>query len=227
MFTQDKRIRIITGFYGSGKSEFALNYAVGLSQLEKKVALADLDVVNTYFRSREQRQLLADHGIKLISSSLREDNTDLPALSAQIVGPLQDKSWQYIMDMGGNDVGLLPLAWLGPYLPQEAMDIFMVVNINRTETATVESILHKVEEIERGCGYKITGFVHNTNLIRESSAEDLLRGQEILLRATLLSGIPLVYTAYWDEVKGISSLPASSVAGQLVPMKLYLRKDWM
>ena len=51
---KDKRIRIIIGHYGSGKSEFSINYAVKLAEMGRKVTLADIDIVNMYFRSREK-----------------------------------------------------------------------------------------------------------------------------------------------------------------------------
>lgn len=225
MFTTDKRIRIIVGYYGSGKSEFALNYAIGLAQDGAKVALADLDVVNTYFRSREQRKVLASYGIKVLTSALTEDNVDLPALSPRIVGPLEDKSWQYVLDMGGARAGLMPLAWLKPYLEGQEVDVLMVVNVNREETNSAKKIIEHIAELEAASKCKITGFVHNTNLIRESSLANLLAGQKILAQVAEQTGIPVRYTSYVKAF--LEGVDPSKLVGTLFPLTLYLRKDWM
>lgn len=226
MFKEDKRVRIITGFYGSGKSEFALNYTLGLAKEVDKVALADLDIVNTYFRSREQRKLLADHGVKLLSSALVEDNnTDLPALAAGIVGPLQDRTWQYVLDMGGSPVGLRPLAWLKPYLLPEEVDFFMVVNFNRPETDRVERVVANIRALESAGGLKLTGLIHNTNFIRESTMGNILEGQEKLKLVSSLTNIPIVYTAMWEGLAGDKN--QNKLVGKILPLKLYLRQEWM
>ena len=62
MVQDDKRVTIITGHYGSGKTEFAVNYAMQLSKTSPKVTLGDLDIVNVYFRSREKKQQLEEIG---------------------------------------------------------------------------------------------------------------------------------------------------------------------
>ena len=99
---KDNRIRIIVGHYGSGKTEFAVNYAVKLSELGKKVVLADLDVVNPYFRSREKTEELEKLGVKVIGSSIKGNSVDVPSVSAEIYGPLQDESLETVLDVGGD-----------------------------------------------------------------------------------------------------------------------------
>ena len=71
---KDKRITIITGHYGSGKTEFALNYALACHEQGESVILADMDIVNTYFRSRERSVQLEKLGISVLSSSIIQDN---------------------------------------------------------------------------------------------------------------------------------------------------------
>ncbi len=225
MVTGDRRVRIITGFYGSGKSEFALNYALALAKEQKQVAFADLDVVNTYFRSRQQKKLLLEQGLRVFSSSLEDSNTDLPALSPNIMGPLQDKRWQYVIDLGGSTAGMLALGWLKPYLVSGEIDYFLVVNFNRPETYNVSSVLALVAQLENYGSCKITGLINNTNLLKESTVENLLWGQAMLLKASEASGIPLKYTAVWEDLQ--QRLPQEKIVGQILPLKLYLRLEWM
>ena len=102
----DKRIRVIVGHYGSGKTEFSVNYVLKLAEQGKKTALVDLDIANPYFRSRERRQLLEGKGIQVFSNAFGYDITaDLPAITARIKAPLEDESFQTVVDAGGNDSG--------------------------------------------------------------------------------------------------------------------------
>ncbi len=115
MVQDDKRVTIITGHYGSGKTEFAVNYAMQLSKTSPKVTLGDLDIVNVYFRSREKKQQLEEMGIHVISSNLEGDSVDIPAVAA-IESPVRDKSTKYLVDLGGNDVGTMVLGRIKPLL---------------------------------------------------------------------------------------------------------------
>lgn len=225
MVQQDKRIRIITGHYGSGKTEFAINYAVSLCKYASKVALADLDIVNVYFRSREKRNELEKLGIKVIGSSIEGDSADLPAVSAGITTPVRDKSYDYVIDLGGNDVGTLVLGRIKPILNKEEVDFFMVVNVNRPSTSTVEEILNQKEQLETSSGLKVTGFINNTNLVRETTMENIIEGDKILQEVSRITDVPIKYVTYVEEVlKG--NVP-HNVNGEMFPLNFYMRKQWM
>lgn len=226
MVQDDKRITIVTGHYGSGKTEFSVNYAMELSKTSPKVALGDLDIVNVYFRSRERKNELEEAGIHVISSNLEGDSVDIPAVAA-IESPVRDKSTRYLVDLGGNDVGTMVLGRLKPLLDSEETDFFMVVNTNRPDTSSPEGILNEMKSIEDASGLRVTGFVNNTNLIRETTAEDIAMGDKILKEASRLSGVPIKYTTYVEEVvKDKEKLP-DDLGGELFPLKFYMRKDWM
>ncbi len=225
MVQKDKRIRIITGHYGSGKTEFAVNYAVALSKVYSKVALSDLDIVNVYFRSRERREELEKMGIRVIASSIQGDSADLPAVSAAITAPVRDLSCQYVIDLGGNDVGTLVLGRLKPLLKPEETDFFMVVNVNRPATSSVEAIIAQMQSLEQAAGLKITGFINNTNLIRETTAANLEEGDQVLKRVSQVSGVPIKYVSYVEEIVK-ETLPIH-ISGEMFPLKFYMRKEWM
>lgn len=224
MLKKDKRIRIITGHYGSGKTEFALNYSIELSKVSKKVAISDLDIVNVYFRSREKKKVLENKGIKVISSSITSDSSDLPALSGEISVPIIDKSYDYVIDLGGNDVGTVTLSRLKPFLNKDEVDLFMVVNTNRPDTESVEKIIDEMKKLEKSTGLKVTGFVNNSNLIRETTYETIKSGEEILKRVSEITKVEIRYTSY---IKEIVPEINDDFLGDLLPMDFYMRKLWM
>lgn len=224
MVEDDKRIRIITGHYGSGKTEFALNYSIKLSETSKKIAIADLDIVNVYFRSREKKKFLEDKGIKVISSCITSDSSDLPALSGEISVPIIDKSYDYVIDLGGNDVGAVTLSSLKPFFNKEEIDFFMVVNTNRPDTESVEKIIDEMKKLENSTGLKVTGFVNNSNLIRETTCETIKIGEEILKKVSEITKVDIRYTSYIKEI--VKDIKVEFL-GEELPMDFYMRKLWM
>lgn len=201
MVADDRRIRIITGHYGSGKTEFAVNYVKKLREsVDGRVAIADLDIVNVYFRSREKKEELEEKGIQVIASNLDTAVADVPAVSGAMTMPVINKEYQYVVDLGGNDVGTLVLGRIKPLLDHAEADFFMVVNAYRPNTSTPEGIIEQMENLEYAAGLKVTGFINNTNLVRETTAECLLHGDEVLKEVTKRTGVPVKYVSYVKDV---------------------------
>lgn len=226
MVTADKRIRIITGHYGSGKTEFAVNYVTKLREsVAGDVAIADLDIVNVYFRSREKKQELEEMGIRVIASNIEGAGADVPAVSGAMTMPVTNKAYQYVIDLGGNDVGTLVLGRIKPLLDHTETDFFMVVNAYRPDTSTPEGIIRQMEILEYAAGIKVTGFINNTNLVRETTAECLLHGDEVLREVTQRTGVPVKYVSYVEELLP-EGLP-EGLTGEAFPMKFNMRKTWM
>ena len=212
MVADDRRIRIITGHYGSGKTEFAVNYVKKLREsVDGRVAIADLDIVNVYFRSREKKEELEEKGIQVIASNL-----DTAVIN---------KEYQYVVDLGGNDVGTLVLGRIKPLLDHAEADFFMVVNAYRPNTSTPEGIIEQMENLEYAAGLKVTGFINNTNLVRETTAECLLHGDEVLKEVTKRTGVPVKYVSYVKDVM-TEEIP-EGLSGELFPMEFNMRKTWM
>ncbi len=227
MIVDDRRVRIVTGHYGSGKTEFAVNYAVQLvRQSCQKVALADMDIVNVYFRSREVRNELCREGIKVIDSSIGA-SADIPAIPAETYAPFEDKRYNYIIDLGGNDVGTIVLGRYKEFIDPNETDFFMVVNVFRPDTNSVEKILKQKESLEKSSGLCITGFINNSNLVWETQIEDVLHGNEMLSKVSEVTGIPVKYTSYVKEAVDIDDYVKSKLLGEIFPMKFYMRKEWM
>ena len=226
MVADDRRIRIITGHYGSGKTEFAVNYVKKLREsVDGRVAIADLDIVNVYFRSREKTEELEEKGIQVIASNLDTAVADVPAVSGAMTMPVINKEYQYVVDLGGNDVGTLVLGRIKPLLDHAEADFFMVVNAYRPNTSTPEGIIEQMENLEYAAGLKVTGFINNTNLVRETTAECLLHGDEVLKEVTKRTGVPVKYVSYVKDVM-TEEIP-EGLSGELFPMEFNMRKTWM
>lgn len=225
MITEDNRIRIITGHYGSGKSEFVMNYVTKLrTHISGKIALSDLDVVNVYFRTREKKDLLKSLDILAIDSSINAPTLDLPAISAQVVTPINDESYDYIMDIGGDDVGARLVGRFSNEIKEKEYDMFCVVNANREQTQTYDQVIHHINAIERTSKLKVTGLINNTHLIRSTTIDDILRGQKLVEEVSNATNIPIKYVTCMESL--VDKLP-KNLKGEVFPIKLYMREDWM
>ena len=225
MITNDKRIRIIIGHYGSGKSEFSMNYVTKLRELvDTKVAISDLDVVNVYFRTREKRDFLQSKNILPIDSSVQATSLDLPAVSAQVTGPITDNTYNYVVDVGGDDVGARVLGRFSHLIEEDDYDMFCVVNANRENTQTAQDVIKHIKSIEYTSKLKVTGLISNTHLVRETTIDDILKGQSLVKEVSNLTNIPIKHITCLQSL--IPQLP-KDIEGEIFPIKLYMREDWM
>lgn len=191
-----KRITLFLGHYGSGKSNLAANYAFYLRGKGLAVSVADLDIVNPYYRTKDWADEFAAAGIELVALPFANTNLDLPALPSEIYGLLQRRDRSAVFDIGGDDRGAYALGRFTPYiLAEQDYDAFFVVNFLRPLTATPEEALESLREIEAAAGLPFTGIVGNTNLGRETTEEHVLKGLRLSLALSELSGLPLVFTA--------------------------------
>lgn len=221
----DKRIRVIIGHYGSGKTEFAVNYAMALCEAGRKTALADMDIVNPYFRSRERAETMEEAGIRVISGNRgHHANLDLPMISAEVLAPLQDAQYDLVMDVGGDAVGGRAIAQFNQYFVSGDYDMFCVINRYREDTQTVEGVINHIRSIERIVGASVTGLINNTHLLRDTSVEDVLYGQELVEAVSEATNIPIKYISCLEKVA--HQLP-KGLKGEVLPLKMYMRLDWM
>ena len=225
MIKNDKRIRIIIGHYGSGKSEFSMNYVTKLRDLtDNKVAISDLDIVNVYFRTREKRDFLQSKNIMPIDSSIQATSLDLPAVSAQVTSPIIDKSYEYVIDVGGDDVGARVLGRFSHLVEKDDYDMFCVVNANREQSQTTSDVINHIRAIENSSKLKVTGLINNTHLVRETTIEDILKGQELVKEVSNITNIPIKYVTCLESL--IPQLP-TNLDGDVFPINLYMRECWM
>ena len=196
-----KRLTILCGHYGSGKTNIAVNMALDLRSKRDKVAIADLDIVNPYFRSKDSEAEFKAHDIRLICSEFASSNVDLPSMPADLYSITDDKSLSVIMDIGGDDRGAYALGRLRDMiLSENDYDMLMVVNKFRPLTPDAPSVIEVMREIELACGIPFTGIVNNSNLARETSAEDVLGSERFAEEVCELSRLPLVLTTVEDRL---------------------------
>ena len=201
-----KRITLFAGHYGSGKTNIAVNYALHLAQEGKSVCIADLDIVNPYFRTADSARELDAAGVELISPQFANSNVDLPALPAQAYRLVQDKQSYAVMDIGGDDRGAYALGRYVPYITEENnYRMAFVANACRPLTRTAEEALEVMREIETACGLHFTCIVNNTNLAAETTAETVLQSLAYIEQLRALSGLPVwLHTAKADVAQTLS-----------------------
>jgi len=212
----------IVGNYGSGKTEVAINLAVYGKRAGLDVRIADLDLVNPYFRTREARKALEACGIKVVLPPQEYLQADLPILNPAIAGMIRQPDGLTLLDVGGDDAGATVLAALGDAFAGVDVRLLQVVNPLRPQTATVEGCLKIKNAIEAAAKLTITGLIGNANLIDETGAREIYDGHDFLLKLSAASGLPLEFITVARELLPVIdiqqfSCPVLPIARQLVP----------
>ncbi|MEG0391920.1 MAG: ATP-binding protein [Anaerovoracaceae bacterium] len=226
-----KRITLIAGHYGSGKTELSVNLVINLKKEIEHVAILDMDIANPYFRSRERQALLEELGIQVHHNSFGYDITeDLPAISAGLKAPLENKAFTTIVDVGGDDSGARVLNQFKKYFSKEDADLFCVINGNRIETDNVEGCIKHVLSIQNETGIKVDGIINNTHMLRETTAEDILSGFALSKAVCEELELPLIFNVcerhLIQEVKA-AALDKGMDLPELYPIDLYMRPSWL
>ena len=212
-----KRVTLFAGHYGSGKTNIAVNYALLLAREGKRAAIADLDIVNPYFRTKDSAAELAAAGVDLISPQFANTNVDLPALPAEAYRLVEDKSLFAVMDIGGDDRGAYALGRYTPFLLEENdYQMAFVANPCRPLTRTPEEAMAVMREIEAAGGLPFTAIVNNANLAHETTPETVLEAIPYMEKLSALSGLPIWMTSAEESV-------AAGLEGKvpgLLPMQL-------
>ena len=217
-----KRMQIVTGHYGSGKTEYAVNLALKLAGEKENVVLADLDIVNPYFRSYEQTKTLEEAGVKVIVTSCG-GVANIPALNPEVMSVFQQEKWNGVLDIGGDPIGARVLARFAHQIREDSYDLLFVLNANRPETKDVESALQYMRGIEKECLLKVTGIVNNTHLCGETTAEEIIKGAKLAHALSEATGLPVVHHAVQEKfVEAVKP----SLTEPILPMKIYMKKPW-
>jgi hypothetical protein len=226
----NKRIIVVTGHYGSGKTEFSVSWALNMAETQNRpyprLAVADLDIVNPYFRSRERMSLMEKAGIKVYGGIYKTEITaELPELAADIRAPLEDKGCRVIVDAGGNDSGAKVLNQFKKYFTHEETAVLAVINANRPDTRDAEGAISHLSAIEATTGLNIEGIVNNSHLLRETTAETVIKGHKLCLEVCRITRKEL-----WCDCYPASLVRKEELAGAgeyLMPLGLYMRPSWL
>lgn len=214
-----KRFCIICGHYGSGKTNLALNLAVRRAESGKKVILADMDIVNPYFRSSDYSQLLVSKGIRVISPSYASTNLDTPSLPAELYS-LFDCEDDVIIDVGGDDSGATALGRFHSQLSAIDYDMLYVINRYRSLTVSAQQAAELLPEIENACRLKATALVNNSHLKQLTTAKTITDSLGFADECARLTGLPLAFTTAPQSVAGELNIT------NLLPVKVYVTTPW-
>lgn len=217
------RIRVFTGHFGSGKTEIAINYAINLAKEGKKVVIVDLDIVNPYFCVRDVRKKLEEHGIRVIASSPELVNAELMVVPAEIISVFNDKSYEVVMDVGGDDSGAIALGQYNRFFKEEPYDMFFVVNTNRPFTSDNADIKEYIKAIERASRLTVTHLISNTNLSYETLEQHIIDGDKVIALLSKELNIPHAYTVcskdFEEKMKG-------KLQGEIFGIDIHMLPPW-
>ena len=216
------RISIITGHSGTGKTELAVNLALALAAEGSQVMLADLDIVNPYFRSRERRPLLEQAGVRVISSSQECSDADVPALPAELLTILENREIRGVLDIGGDPVGARVLARFQPKIVLEDYQLICVINANRPEVRAPEDAESYLRAIEATTGLACTGLVNNTHLCGETTPDEIRKGAALAEEVSRRTGIPVL--CHVAEERFVPEL--SDLREPVFPITIKMKKPW-
>ena len=196
-----KRLTLFAGHYGSGKTNIAVNYAMQLAGEGKPVSIADLDIVNPYFRTADSAKELEAAGVRLISPQFANSNVDLPALPAEAYRLMTDKQSYGIMDIGGDDRGAYALGRYVPSILEENnYRMVFVANCYRPLTRTPEEALEVMREIEAACHLRFTDIVNNSNLGSETDVDTVLQSLDYIAKLSEISGLPVFFHTVKSDI---------------------------
>ena len=217
---------VVVGHYGSGKTEFSVSLAMTLaSKNAGKLALIDLDIINPYFRSREQRAMLEGAGVCVYGSTYDSEITaELPALGASVRAPLEDSACRVIVDVGGNDAGALVLKQFSKYFISDTA-VFAIINANRPHTDTVDGAIDHVLAIEAATGLVVTGIVNNTHLLGETTVSTIAKGYDLCMQVCDATGKDFWCNCFPKDKVNPDDI--SKLGGKSFPLGLYMRPTWL
>lgn len=218
-------LKIITGHSGSGKTEFCINYVMQEKDRYQSVLIADLDIVNPYFRSREKDVLLKKNGIKLIGASagLHGLSVDIPSLPPEIFGAIDDKNSFKVFDVGGDGIGAKVLSRYAALIEAASYDMYLIINANRPETAGLAGALAHFDDIQTQSRLTVGGIINITHMLRETAREDVMRGLDLCRAVCDKRGVPLIYNVVPKHLAVLKN----EIDNVFVLNQYYMRPEWL
>ncbi len=205
--------------FGSGKTELSINTAIALRRTSDKVALIDIDIISPYFRSRDEKSFLENMNIKVVTVPERYMHADLPIIPPEVGGYISNKDFLTVVDVGGNEDGAIVLGSLNHFLENVDKKILFVVNVFRPFSSTEEEIARNIVKISRVARSKIDYLVNNSNIGPETTAGDIKTGEEIVLKVSKMTEIPVAFTSIDEGIDYKGKLP-------IFRIKRFMKNSW-
>ncbi|MBE7043659.1 MAG: hypothetical protein E7399_09275 [Ruminococcaceae bacterium] len=215
------RITIMAGHFGSGKTEFALNYALHLKKTHENVTIVDMDTVNPYFRTKDAEERLNEAGVGVISPRFANTNVDILSVPPEILSVFENSSCAAVFDVGGDDEGAIVLGVYEKLIRESGYEMLFVMNPKRPFTETPEQALEMMTAIEQASRLKFTGIVNTANLMEETTPQLVAEGEQIVRKTAELSNLPFLCTVATAENLVLLSEPEKGF-----PIELFLKKPF-
>jgi len=220
-----RNVIVIVGGFGSGKSEVSINLARHLAVTsDGPVAIADLDIVNPYFRSREAAAALASLGIKSLVPAGAYATADLPIILPEIKSAIQRAEGKLILDVGGDDAGARVLSSLADAFAPGQYDMLFTVNAYRPFTSDLKGALKIMGEIEKAGKLKFTGLISNSHLIEQTTTAEVMHGVDLVQQLSEAAGLPVCFVSAFESV--LKALDRTLVPYPVLSINRSLLKPW-
>jgi hypothetical protein len=220
--TEGRRLTVISGAFGTGKTEIAINLALALrAERAGPVTLVDLDIVNLYFRSRQKAYDLEARGIRVVSSVAGMENADLPALSPEIYASFDRGDGPVVFDIGGNELGATVVSYFHHGFAREECNHFVVVNPYRPFNDTPGATIEMTERIAARARLPVTGMIANPHLLDETTPDLIIAG---LNRVRQITRYPLVCLAVMDRFYSAERFDSLGVPIMLI--RKQMKQPW-
>ena len=222
--SQQPRITVVCGHYGCGKTNLTLNLALEAAAAGERVTVADLDIVNPYFRSSEYGGLLEEQGVRLIAPVFAGTTLDTPTLPPELYSIFEPQAGRVFIDAGGDDAGARVLGRYRPQLDAADPDIWIVLNANRPQTSSPKQALALLRRIEAACSRRCTGVVNNTHLCGMTRPEDVLKGAALAKQVAGDAKVPVVCHLATQEI--FTQISPGDLSGERFPIVIRMKKPW-
>ncbi len=219
-----EEIIIYTGSFGSGKTEMVINQAIKALADKKKVVIADLDIINPYFRSREMREELNKVAIEVIAPPGKFAMADIPLISPQIKGLMEGSNRLLLLDVGGDATGAKSLSSFYPVLKSTKYQMNMVINPFRPFTKNCDDMKTMLRDIEQSSRLKMNGLISNPNLGSETDLELIIKGHNIVKEVSAQLNLPIHYIAIEQSI--VQKISTDQFEETIFPIKRYLKLPW-
>jgi len=224
LLRKEDRLVMVVGGYGSGKTEVSVNLALGAATTGRKVRIADLDLVNPYFRSREARHLMEKEGIRVVVPPGAQAWADLPIVVPEVLGMLSPMPGELsLFDVGGDDVGARVLGSLRA--AAAGYELWQVINPQRPFTRDAEWCLAMREAIERSSRMRVTGLIANAHLMEETTPDVVLGGVAVAREMARRTGLPIRFVAVMEALAAAPEI--RTLPEPLLVMKRHMLPPWL